>query len=45
MLVTLMIIFKVAHMMAVVLVENYGIPGGLIAVVIIYRLGVIMEHR
>jgi len=31
-------------MMAVVVVENYGIPGGVIALVIIYRAAVIMEH-
>jgi hypothetical protein len=44
MIVTLLACYKLAHMMAVVVVENYGIPGGLIALVIIYRLAVVMEH-
>jgi hypothetical protein len=30
--------------LAVVVVENYGIPAGLAALVIIYRFGVIMER-
>jgi hypothetical protein len=44
MLVTLMGCYKLAHMMAVIVVENYGMPGTAIALVIIYRAGVIMER-
>ena len=44
MLVTLMAFYKLAHVMAVVVVENYGIPGTVIALVIIYRAAVIMER-
>jgi hypothetical protein len=43
-LVTLMACYKLAHMMAVVGVENYGIPGGVIALVVIYGAAVIMER-
>jgi hypothetical protein len=43
-LVTLTVCYKLAHMMAVVVVENYGIPGGVIALVMIYRVAVIVEQ-
>ena len=43
-LVTLMACYKLAHNMAVTVVENYGIPGTAIALVIIYRAGVIIER-
>ena len=43
-LATLLACYKLAHMMAVVVVENYGIPGGMIALVIIYGHSVIMER-
>jgi uncharacterized membrane protein len=44
MLVTLMACYKFAQIMAVVVVENYGLPGTVIALVISYRAAVIMER-
>ena len=43
-LVILVACYKLVHMMAVVVVENYGILGTVIALVIIYRAAVIMER-
>jgi hypothetical protein len=34
----------VLHAIAVIIVENYGISGGLVALAIIYGVGVIMEN-
>jgi hypothetical protein len=35
----------VLHAIAVIIVENYGISGDLVALAIIYGVGVIMENR
>jgi len=43
-LVILVACYKLAHMIAVIVVENYGIFGTVIALVIIYRAAVIMER-
>jgi hypothetical protein len=44
MIVALALSFKVAHTIATIIVENFGIFGALVALAIIYRVGVIMEH-
>jgi hypothetical protein len=44
MLVILLACYQTAHMIAVVVVENYGILGTVITLVIIYRAAVIMER-
>jgi hypothetical protein len=43
-LISLIVIFKAAHMMAVVVVENYGIPAGMMVLVMIPGVRVVREH-
>jgi hypothetical protein len=44
MIVALVAPFKVAHAIAVMIVENHRVLGTVVAVVIIYRVAVFMEN-